>query len=169
MSINELTKAKTNVNVSPIYLAKVADVRAAPKGTVISTTPKTVWTKPIVPITLDPSKLLKAYMQMGSGLTVKDKVLAATDIITTTKTTTWVDMGVPNTTTQTYSDVVKENIEKSPEAVKEYFNSVATPVGAVTVPAIPDLLGGLGDLKNLLIIGGIAVIGIFAISQFSRR
>lgn len=151
---------KTNVGKA-VSKNTVAALKPAPKTTI------STWSQPIIPITLDPVKLISAYVQMGSGTTVAAKVNAATSLITTEKTTTNINTG--KTTVQTYQDVVKENIAAAPAATQTYFNATATPVGAVTLPAVPDLLGGLGDLKNLLILGGIALIGIFAISQFSRK
>lgn len=134
---------------------------------------KRTWTKPIIPIKTSPLDLFKAYVAMGSGITRKDKLLAATSMLSTTATETTVKRYIPWAArnplspqiiqkltrenkiftrevtvtppkTVSYTDVTKRNIDNAPTNVYNYWNTPATPY-QVTMPeiTIPDL--GLGD------------------------
>lgn len=163
---------KVNTNVSPVYVAKVAAVKAAPKGLVISKATQTSWSQPIIPITLDPIKLVSAFVSMGKGTTVGEKVNAAASIIATEKTTTTTNMGVTTTTVQPYAEVLKENIAAAPPEVKNYFNMTATPLGAVSLPEIkipeikiPDIFGGLKEIGMYALIAGALIVGAIVLTR----
>lgn len=176
MGLQQLLESKIptiikNTNVSALYQSKVAFVAAAPKGTVISKTASSNIGKPPFILPAPFNMLFPAPTTSKPG----------TQLFPNTAPAATGTVQLPGPKTGTLPPFVLPApfnlLFPAPTADKpgtQLFPNIAPDSpGAprITIPKIelPDVLGGLGDMKNLLIYGGIAVVGIIALSFLIKR
>lgn len=175
---------KTNKNVSPIYKAKVEEVRYAKKGTLITRAGKVEARLGIPAAAKDPLSLARSGFNLLFGnrqaQTKALMGLAPIDI----KTTQPYDFSKIDpksfaqggTTTETIKDALDKAIDKKkeedPNAKKYWEGGVGVLFPDVTMPNItfpdiklPDIFGGLKEIGKYVLIGGVALVAILILTR----
>ena len=194
MSLGEMTgsgfasKYTVNKVVSPVYVAALAQVKAAPKGALISTAPvkKSTLTVAVPKAVSSPENFFNALLQIGGGNIITGSresavkgitAFQAADVTTETKaydiSKGWVVIEPP--VTKPISDYLKDAIdvakEKDPEQKAYWEGSPADDVVKDIVeklpplPSLPDF-GGILDSLKWVVIGGGVLLGVYMVSKF---